>query len=171
VIRSGYSDPSHCRILTRPAFGLNNEVWWRCSVTGLDGIFTFPHWQAMLYAPNGFSPVLSLLRQRMVKCFLVYDSDGRLSYLHIALALYCKVDSKNWMLDEYCWLHIHVKASFSCLLPMYYMMQGISLSCILYENIIYTIYICNPQSQLFLFVCYLTTCFGLYGPSSGEKMY
>jgi hypothetical protein len=28
-------------------------------------------------------------------------------------------------------------------------------ACILYEHIIY---ICNPQSQLFLFVCYLTTC-------------
>jgi hypothetical protein len=42
---------------------------------------------------------------------------------------------------------------------------------ILYEHIIYTIYICNPQSQLFLFVRYLTTCFGPYGPSSGEKMY
>jgi hypothetical protein len=28
---------------------------------------------------------------------------------------------------------------------------------------------CNPQSQLFLFVRYLTTCFGPNGPSSGEK--
>jgi hypothetical protein len=34
---------------------------------------------------------------------------------------------------------------------------------------IYNIYICNPQSQLFLFARYLTTCFGPYGPSSGEK--
>jgi hypothetical protein len=40
---------------------------------------------------------------------------------------------------------------------------------ILYEHIINTIYICNPQSQLFLFVRYLTTCFGPYGPSSGKK--
>jgi hypothetical protein len=40
---------------------------------------------------------------------------------------------------------------------------------ILYEHIIYTIYMCNPQSQLSLFVRYLTTCFGPYGPFSGEK--
>jgi hypothetical protein len=39
---------------------------------------------------------------------------------------------------------------------------------ILYEHIIYTIDICNPQSQLFLFVRYLTTRFGPYGPSSGD---
>jgi hypothetical protein len=43
---------------------------------------------------------------------------------------------------------------------------------ILYEHIIYTIYtICNPQSQLFLFVRYLTTFFSPFGPSSSEKMY
>jgi hypothetical protein len=34
-----------------------------------------------------------------------------------------------------------------------------NLYVLLYEHIIYTIYICNPQSQLFLFVRYLTTCF------------
>jgi hypothetical protein len=40
---------------------------------------------------------------------------------------------------------------------------------VLYEHIIYMIYIYVIRNRnSFYFVCYLTTCFGLYGPSSGE---
>jgi hypothetical protein len=46
--------------------------------------------------------------------------------------------------------------------------------CILYKHIIYIyIYIYDQQSQLTtsLFLNFFTTCFGPYGPSSGENVY
>jgi hypothetical protein len=129
----------------------------------------------VLSSPQDFRLTSNLSHARSISrpCFISLFNEGNLVWRHKGTDLdnttaVCVWTPRTWVSSRIVKRKEFSYRDTNCK-PGFYLCGVHPVALFKYTIWTYNIYICNPQSQLFLFVCHLTTCFGPYRPSSGEK--